>query len=166
MFHPDGGVIDPERAMAAMRAIAAARGAQVCYGTPVLRVEADGEGAAVHTADRSWRAPWWSPPHGWSRCSWAGAAAAAGRDPGGGLPLRPALAGLVRFIYYGDGVMYGLLAGRDGRCRHDPIGAHHGGGGSQPGMTVTGSSAPRPGSGPSVSSGTGCPAWTRRRPAR
>jgi glycine/D-amino acid oxidase-like deaminating enzyme len=57
MFHPDAGVIDPERAMAAMRAIAAARGAQVCYGTPVLRVEADGDGAAVHTADRSWRAP-------------------------------------------------------------------------------------------------------------
>jgi sarcosine oxidase len=57
MFHPDAGVIDPERAMAALRAIAAARGAQVCYGTPVLRVEADGEGAAVHTADRSWRAP-------------------------------------------------------------------------------------------------------------
>ena len=29
MFHPDGGVIDPERAMEAMRAIAAARGAQL-----------------------------------------------------------------------------------------------------------------------------------------
>src|SRR6266568_3463641 len=57
MFHPDGGVIDPERAMAAMRGIAVARGAQVCYGSPVLRVEADGDGAAVHTADRSWRAP-------------------------------------------------------------------------------------------------------------
>ena len=57
LYHPDGGVIDPERAMAAMRGIAAARGAQICYGSPVLRVEADGAGATVHTADRSWRAP-------------------------------------------------------------------------------------------------------------
>src|SRR6202043_3383908 len=29
LYHPDGGVIDPERAMAAMRGIAAARGAQI-----------------------------------------------------------------------------------------------------------------------------------------
>ena len=50
-------MIDPERAMAAMRGIAAARGAQICYGSPVLRVEADDAGATVHTADRSWRAP-------------------------------------------------------------------------------------------------------------
>src|SRR5713226_4739818 len=57
LFHPDGGVIDPERAMAAMRGTAAARGAQIRYGSPVLRLAADGEGATVHTADRSWRAP-------------------------------------------------------------------------------------------------------------
>ena len=57
MFHPDGGVIDPERAMAAMRASAAGRGAQISYGAPVLRVEAAGDGATVYTADRSWRAP-------------------------------------------------------------------------------------------------------------
>ena len=43
-YHADGGVIDPERAMAAMREIAAAGGAQICYGSPVLRVEADGAG--------------------------------------------------------------------------------------------------------------------------
>src|SRR6516225_10125029 len=53
MFHPDGGVVDPERAMAALRASAAARGAQISYGTPALRVEAAGDGATVHTADRS-----------------------------------------------------------------------------------------------------------------
>ena len=29
LYHPDGGVIDPERAMAAMRGIAAAGGAQI-----------------------------------------------------------------------------------------------------------------------------------------
>ena len=57
LFHPYGGVIDPERAMAAMRGIAAACGAQICYGSPVLRIEADGAGATVYTADRSWRAP-------------------------------------------------------------------------------------------------------------
>jgi len=56
LLHPDGGVIDPERAMAAMRASAAGRGAQISYGTPVLRVETGGDDATVYTADRSWRA--------------------------------------------------------------------------------------------------------------
>ena len=135
MFHPDGGVIDPERAMAAMRAIATARGAQVCYGTPVLRVEADGEGAAVHTADRSWRAPV------------VVVAAGAWLEPllGGQVPLpplvvtqeeafhfaqRPPAGAWPAFIYYGDGVMYGLPAGGDGEVPGAiKIGAHHGGGG-------------------------------------
>jgi monomeric sarcosine oxidase len=57
MFHPDGGVIDPERAMTAMRRSAVAGGAQASFGTRVLRVEAGGDGATVHTADRSWHAP-------------------------------------------------------------------------------------------------------------
>jgi monomeric sarcosine oxidase len=57
LFQPDAGVIDAERAMAAMRRLAAARGAQICYGSPVLRIEATEAGAVVHTADRSWRAP-------------------------------------------------------------------------------------------------------------
>jgi sarcosine oxidase len=35
LFHPDGGVIDPERAMAAMRGLAAARGARLCFGSRV-----------------------------------------------------------------------------------------------------------------------------------
>ena len=118
MFHPDGGVIDPERAMAAMRAIATARGAQVCYGTPVLRIEADGEGAAVHTADRSWRAPV------------VVVAAGAWLEPllGGQVPLPPLVVSQVQafhhvprapgpwpaFIYYDEVVRYGLPAGRDG----------------------------------------------------
>jgi len=134
MFHPDGGVIDPERAMAAMRAIAAARGAQVCYGTPVLRVEAGGEGAVVHTADRSWRAPV------------VVVAAGAWLEPllGGQVPLpplvvtqeeafhfaqRPPAGAWPAFIYYGDGVMYGLPAGSDGEVPGAiKIGTHHGGG--------------------------------------
>ena len=134
MFHPDGGVIDPERAMAAMRAIAAARGAQVCYGAPVLRVEAGGEGAAVHTADRSWRAPV------------VVVAAGAWLEPllGGQVPLPPLVVtqeeafhfapaapgrGLADVHLLRDGVMYGLPAGRDGEVPGAvKIGTHHGGG--------------------------------------
>jgi hypothetical protein len=41
LFHPDGGVIDAERAMTAMRELAAARGAQLHYESPVVAVEAD-----------------------------------------------------------------------------------------------------------------------------
>jgi len=57
MFHPDAGVIDAERAMSAMRALAEARGAQIHYGSPVLSVSASDAGAVVRTADRSWHAP-------------------------------------------------------------------------------------------------------------
>ena len=118
MFHPDGGVIDPERAMAAMRGIAVARGAQVCYGSPVLRVEADGDGAAVHTADRSWRAPA------------VIVAAGAWLEPllGAQVPLPPLAVTQVQafhfaprvpgpwpvFIYHDEVARYGLPAGRDG----------------------------------------------------
>ncbi len=118
MFHPGGGVIDPERAMAAMRAIAAARGAQICYGSPVLRVEADDDGATVHTADRSWRAPA------------VIVAAGAWLEPllGGQVPLPPLVVTQVQafhfaprapgpwpvFMYHDEVVVYGLPAGRDG----------------------------------------------------
>ncbi len=57
LFHPDGGVLDAERAMAAMRAIAVARGAQIHYGTRVLGIEPHQSGATIHTAERAWRAP-------------------------------------------------------------------------------------------------------------
>ena len=118
LYHPDGGVIDPERAMAAMRGIAAARGAQICHGSPVLRVEADDAGATVHTADRSWRAPV------------VIVAVGAWLEPllGGQVPL-PRLvvtqtqafhfaprgpAPWPAFICHDEVVMYGLPAGRDG----------------------------------------------------
>jgi monomeric sarcosine oxidase len=134
MFHPEGGVIDPERAMTAMRAIAAAHGAQICYGTPVLRVEAGGESAMVHTADRSWRA------------LVIVIAAGAWLEPllGGQVPLPPLtvtqedafhfarrapLRPWPAFICYDDIVMYGLPAGRDGEVPGAiKVGAHHGGG--------------------------------------
>jgi len=118
LFHPDGGVLDPERAMAAMRGIAAGRGAQIWYGSPVLRIEADDGGAAVHTADRSWRAPV------------VVVAAGAWLEPllGGQVPLPPLVVNQVQafhfaprapgpwpaFIRHDEVPMYGLLAGRDG----------------------------------------------------
>ncbi len=122
MFHPDGGAIDAERAMAAMCAIAAARGAQLHYGSPVLRVEPHQAGALVHTADRTWHAQVVIVAAG----AW----------------LEPLLGGQVRlpslvvrqqeafhfapaeprvqvepwpaFIYHDEVVRYGLTAGRDG----------------------------------------------------
>jgi sarcosine oxidase len=118
MFHPDGGVLDPERAMTAMRGIAAARGAQIRYGSPVLRVEADDAGATVHTADRSWRAPV------------VIVAAGAWLEPllGGQVPLPPLVVTQAQafhfaprapgpwpvFIYHDEVARYGLPAGRDG----------------------------------------------------
>jgi len=120
LFHPDGGVIDPERAMAAMRRIAAARGAQIRYGSPVLRLEADGAGATVHTADRSWRAPA------------VVVAAGAWLEPllGGQVPLPPLVVTQVQafhfaprapgpwpvFMNHDEIVRYGLPAGRDGEA--------------------------------------------------
>ena len=104
--------------MAAMRGIAAERGAQICYGSPVLRVEADDAGATVHTADRSWRAPV------------VIAAAGAWLEPllGAQVPLPPLVVTQVQafhfaprvpgpwpvFIRHDEVTMYGLPAGRDG----------------------------------------------------
>jgi len=131
MFHPDGGVVDPERAMAALRASAAARGAQISYGTPALRVEAAGDGATVHTADRSWRAPT------------VVVAAGAWLEPllAGQVPLPPLAVTQEEVLYFAsrapgpwpafirhdeDATMYGLPAGRDGRVPGAvKIGAHH-----------------------------------------
>jgi monomeric sarcosine oxidase len=131
MFHPDAGVIDPERATTAMRASAAARGAQICYGTPVLRVEAGGDGATVHTADRSWRTPT------------VVVAVGAWLEPllGGQVPLPPLTVTQEEVIHFAprtarpwpafirhddDATMYGLLGGRDGQVPGAvKIGAHH-----------------------------------------
>ena len=121
MFHPDGGVLDPERAMTAMRRIAAARGAQVHYDAPALRVEPTADGARAHTAGESLEAPVVIVAAG----SW----------------LAPLLGGEVRlppltvtqqqvfhfaqsdgaarpwptFIRHDQDTFYGLLAGRDGQ---------------------------------------------------
>jgi sarcosine oxidase len=58
MYHADAGVLDPERAMAAMLRLAAARGADLLFGTPVTRLEAaPGGGARAHTDSGTWAAP-------------------------------------------------------------------------------------------------------------
>jgi monomeric sarcosine oxidase len=123
LFHPDAGVLDPERTMAAMRRLAVAAGAEIFYGTTVVRVSATPGGAMVDAAGQSWRAPVVIVAAG----SW----------------LEPLLGGLVRlppltvrqveafhfaplnpawngpapapvFIYHDQNPVYGLLAGRDG----------------------------------------------------
>jgi sarcosine oxidase len=119
MFHPDGGVLDAERAMAAMRALAIARGAQIHYGTRVLRVEPHQSGATVHSAERAWRAPV------------VILAAGAWLEPllGGQVKLPPLAVTQQQafhfapvwagpwpvFIYHDEVAMYGLPAGRDGQ---------------------------------------------------
>jgi sarcosine oxidase len=104
--------------MTAMRGIAAEYGAQICYGSPVLRVEAGDAGGTVHTADRSWRAPV------------VIVAAGAWLEPllGAHVPLPPLVVTQVPafhfaprepgpwpvFIYHDEVARYGLPAGRDG----------------------------------------------------
>lgn len=123
LFHPDAGVIDAERAMAAMTRLAIARGAQVCYSSAVQRLSVDDGGAVLHTADRSWRA------------SVVVVAAGAWLEPLlGGLVRLPSLAVMQQqafhfaplapldgepappvFICHDEiAPIYGLLAGRDG----------------------------------------------------
>ena len=119
LFHRDGGVLDPENAMAATREIAASHGAQICYGSPVVRIEPGAEDAIVHTADRSWRAPavivaagaWLEPLIGHLvrlpplAVTQVQAFHFAQRPPAGPWPA---------FICHDEVAMYGLPAGRDG----------------------------------------------------
>jgi sarcosine oxidase len=56
LFHPEAGVIDPERAMAAMTRLAASAGAHLSYDTRVEALEPYGEGVRVHTGSGSWHA--------------------------------------------------------------------------------------------------------------
>jgi monomeric sarcosine oxidase len=143
LFQPDAGVIDAQRAMDAMRALAEARGAQIYYASPALDVSASpaldvsasaaldvsasaaldvsasAAGVVVRTADRSWQAPV------------VVVAAGAWLAPllGAQVPLPPLtvtqqeafhFAPRARggpapvFIYRGELAVYGLLAGRDG----------------------------------------------------
>jgi monomeric sarcosine oxidase len=123
LFHPDAGVLDPERTMAAMRRLAAAAGAQIFFETAVVRVSATLDGAVVDAADRSWRAPvvivaagpWLEPLLGGLvrlppvAVQQVEAFHFAPRTPAwNGPPPAPT------FIYHDQTPVYGLLAGRDG----------------------------------------------------
>jgi monomeric sarcosine oxidase len=131
MFHPDGGVIDPDRAMTAMRQIAAARGARIYYDTPALSVEPTADGALVHTAEESLRAPvvivaagaWLTPLLGGQvrlpplvvtqqqvfHFAPSGKVGKASKATEAAQPWPT-------FIRHDQATMYGLLAGRDGEA--------------------------------------------------
>jgi sarcosine oxidase len=125
LFHPDAGVIDPERAMAAMRRLAAAAGAEIFYETAVVRLSATPGGAVVDAADRSWRAPvvivaagpWLEPLlGGLVRLPPLAVEQVAAFHFA---PLAPAWNGAPptpTFIRYGEIVLYGVPAGRDGEA--------------------------------------------------
>jgi sarcosine oxidase len=118
MFHPEAGVIDPERAMAAMRTLAASRGAEIHYGSPVTSVETSGSGAIVHTPERSVAAnavivaagPWVAPLIGDQvplpplTVTQQQAFHFAQRDPEAHWPI---------FIYKDELSLYGLPGGTD-----------------------------------------------------
>jgi monomeric sarcosine oxidase len=59
MFHAEAGVLDPDRAMAAMLRLAAAGGADIRFDTPVTRLAAapGGDGAVAHTDSGTFAAP-------------------------------------------------------------------------------------------------------------
>jgi sarcosine oxidase len=56
VFHAEAGVLDPDRAVAAMLRSAVAGGARWYPNSPVLRIEPDAEGVRLHLPDRSVRA--------------------------------------------------------------------------------------------------------------
>jgi monomeric sarcosine oxidase len=139
MFHADAGVLDPDRAIAAMLGLAAAAGADVRFETPVTRLSAApaGDGAVAHTDSGAFAAPviavaagaWIAPlldglvefpPLTVTQQQVFHFAPAPG-GPDGGEPWPV-------FIDYDEaGYMYGLPGGRDGEvpgaikvAEHDP----------------------------------------------
>jgi monomeric sarcosine oxidase len=57
MFHAEAGVLDPDRSMAAMLRLAAARGAGIHFNTPVTRLSATSGGARADTDSGTFTAP-------------------------------------------------------------------------------------------------------------
>jgi monomeric sarcosine oxidase len=135
MYHEEAGVLDPDRAIAAMLRLAAASGADVRFETPVEKLAAAADGGAVAiTAGQTFTAPVAVVAAGpWIAPLLAGLvelpqltvtqqqvfhfAPARGRDPEP-WPV---------FIQSGGGYRYGLPGGRDGGApgavkigEHDP----------------------------------------------
>jgi monomeric sarcosine oxidase len=123
LFHPDAGVIDPERAMAAMRRLAVSAGARIIYETAVMHLSEAAGGALVDTAGQSWRAPVVIVAAGpWLEPLLSGLVrlpqlAVMQQQAFHFAPVTPAWNGAPAFIRYGENVTYGLLAGRDGEVR-------------------------------------------------
>lgn len=69
VYDPEGGVIDPEPAMAAMVRLAAEEGAAIAYETPVSDLEPAGDGVRFRAGGETWQArtavvaagPWIGP---------------------------------------------------------------------------------------------------------
>jgi len=149
MYHADAGVVDPDRAMAAMLRLATARGADVRFSTPVTRLSATPGGEALaHTDAGAFTAPvavvaaggWLAPLLGGlvtlpplevtqqqafhlaPRSAPSGGSAPSAERPYGGNPWPI-------FIYFDDTEhFYGLPAGRDGEVLGAvKLGEHHGG---------------------------------------
>jgi monomeric sarcosine oxidase len=136
MFHADAGVLDPDRAIAAMLGLAASRGADVRFDTPVTHLAATPscDGALVHTDSGTFTAPavvvaagaWLAPLLGGLvslpplRVTQEQACHLAPRAAGAPWPV---------FIYRGAARhFYGLPAGRDGEVPGAvKLGEHHGG---------------------------------------
>ncbi len=57
LFHPNAGVLDPDRAIAALLRLATADGADVRFGTRVTGLAAGGDGAVVRAGAESFTAP-------------------------------------------------------------------------------------------------------------
>ena len=57
LFHADAGVLDPDRAVAALLRLAAADGADVRFGAQVTSLEPGGDGALVRAGEESFTAP-------------------------------------------------------------------------------------------------------------
>jgi sarcosine oxidase len=55
-FHPEAGVLDPDRTIAAMLRLAATRGATVRHSTPIESIEVGRDEVRVHAGGSSWRA--------------------------------------------------------------------------------------------------------------
>jgi sarcosine oxidase len=57
LFHQDAGVLDPDRAIAALLRLATARGADVRFDTQVTGLARGGDGAVVRAGDQEFTAP-------------------------------------------------------------------------------------------------------------
>jgi len=117
LFHPEGGVINAERAAAAMRRLAEANGAEICYGSKVTKITA----RSVHTQNQTYDADtiiiaagaWTQPLAGHlvslpqltvTQVSAFHFAPEARREQSDAWPT---------FIHHHDATVYGLLSGAD-----------------------------------------------------